>query len=111
MRLINAGNDTKASVYANIVDKANAGQVTALRLYGVLRCAGIFFEKQLHDGLKNLTRAARWNSVESILALLKFDTANSKVYTDMLYTLATGTPYGDISVKVQSKHGIKAPKK
>lgn len=109
--LIDAGNNTKASVYANIVDKANAGQVTALRLYGVLQCEGIFFEKQLHNGLKNLTRAARWNSIESILALLKYDSANSKIYTDMLYTLATGTPYEDISVKVQSKHGIKAPKK
>ncbi len=109
--LIDAGNNTKAIVYANVVDKANAGQVTALRLYGVLQCEGIFFEKQLHDGLKNLTRAARWNSIESILALLKYDSAKSKIYTDMLYTLATGTPYEDISVKVQSKHGIKAPKK
>lgn len=109
--LIDAGNNTKASVYANIVDKANAGQVTALRLYGVLQCAGIFFEKQLHDGLKNLTRAARWNSVESILALLKYDAANSKVYADMLYTLAAGTPYEAISAKAQKYHGIKAPKK
>lgn len=109
--LIDAGNNTKASVYASVVDKANAGQVTALRLYGVLQCAGIFFEKQQHDGLKNLTRAARWNSIESILALLKYDTANGKVYADMLYTLAAGTPYEDIAVKVQSYYGAKAPKK
>lgn len=109
--LINAGNNTKASVYANVVSKANAGQVAALRVYGTLQCEGIFFEKSLHDGLKNLTRAARWNSIESILALLKYDTTNSKVYVDMLYTLAFGTPYEDISVKAQSNHGIKAPKK
>lgn len=109
--LIDAGSNTKASVYANIVDKANAGQVTALRLYGVLQCAGIFFEKQMHDGLKNLTRAARWNSTESILALLKYDAKNSKIYVDMLYTLAARTPYEDIAVKAQSYHGIKAPKK
>ena len=109
--LIDAGNNTKASVYANVVSKANAGQVTALRLYGVLQCAGIFFEKQLHNGLKNLTRAARWNSIESILALLRYDTSNHRVYTDMLYTLAAGTPYEDISIKAQSYHGIKTPQK
>lgn len=109
--LIDAGDNTKASVYANIVDKANTGQVTALRLYGVLQCEGIFFEKSLHDGLKNLTRAARWNSIESILALLKYDTANNKAYIDMLYTLATGTPFDGISAKAQSYHGTKAPQK
>ena len=109
--LIDAGNNTKASVYANIVDKANVGQVTALRLYGVLQCEGIFFEKQPHNGLKNLMRAARWNSTESILALLKYDTENSKVYVDMLYTLAVGTPYEDIAVKAQSCRGLKSPKK
>lgn len=109
--LIDAGNNTKASVYANIVSKAKVGQVTALRLYGVLQCAGIFFEKQLHNGLKNLTRAARWNSIESILALLRFDVSNHRIYTDMLYTLATGTPYEDISIKAQRYHAIKSPKK
>ena len=109
--LIDAGNNTKASVYANVVDKANAGQVTALRLYGVLQCAGIFFEKQLHDGLKNLTRAARWNSTESILALLKYDANNSATYADMLYTLAEGTPFEEVFTNAQRYHSAKAPKK
>lgn len=109
--LIDSGNSTRASVYANIVDKSNAGWVTALRLYGVLQCEGIFFEKRLHDGVKNLTRAARWNSIESVLALLKYDSAKQKTYTEMLYTLATGTPYEEISAKVKMHYGIESPQK
>ena len=109
--LADSGNATKASVYANIVDKANAGQVTALRLYGVLQCEGVFFDKRLHDGLKNLTRAARWNSVEGILALLKYDANNSATYADMLYTLAVGTPFEEVFTNAQRYHSAKAPKK
>ncbi len=109
--LTDSGNDTKASVYTNIVEKANAGQVTALRLYGVLQCEGIFFEKRTHDGIKNLTRAARWNSIEGVLELLKYDAANREMYADMLYTLAVGTPYEDVFVKAQKRHSIKATKK
>lgn len=100
---------TKASVIANIVEKAYAGQVTALRLYGVLQCEGIFFKKSIRDGIKNLTRAARWNSIESILALLQYDKANFKTYTDMLYTLAKGMPYEDILEKAQSRYPIGKP--
>ncbi|MCM1533662.1 MAG: hypothetical protein NC099_03305 [Corallococcus sp.] len=109
--LIDAGNNTKASVYANIVDKANAGQVTALRIYGVLQCEGIFFDKNRNNGIKNLTRAARWNSIESILALLRYDTENDAAYTDMLYTLAAGTPYEDISVRTQNNRRTRVSQK
>ena len=109
--LADSGGATKASVYAKIVDKANIGQVTALRLFGVLQCEGIFFEKRLHDGIKNLTRAARWNSIEGILALLKYDVTNSEAYINMLYTLAMGTPFEEVFEKVRKYHAIKAPKK
>lgn len=109
--LMDSGNATKASVYTDIVDKANAGQVTALRLYGVLQSEGILFDKRTFDGIKNLTRAARWNSIEGILALLKYDVNNSATYVDMLYTLAVGTPFEDVFVNAQRYHGIKAPKK
>lgn len=108
--LIDEGNNTKASVYANVADKANAGQIVALHIYGVLQCVGIFFDKRVCNGLKNLTKAARWNSIESILALIIFDVANSKTYIDMLYTLASETPYDDIVVKAQSSHEIRSPK-
>ena len=109
--LTDTGNTTKAGVYTNIVDKARAGLITALRLYGVLQCEGIFFEKRPSDGIKNLTRAARWNSIESLLALILYDEANRKMYTDMLYTLAANTPYEDISARVQSYCGTKEPKR
>lgn len=109
--LIDVGNSTKASVYSNIVDKANAGQVVALRLYGVLQCAGIFFKKNIYGGVNNLVSAARWNSIESILALLKYDIVNRGLYIDMLFTLTTGTPYEEITIKAQNSYGIKIPKK
>ncbi len=104
-------NETKASVYTNLVEKANAGQVTALRIYGVLQCEGVFFEKRVSDAIKNLTRAARWNSLEGILALLQYDTNNVALYTNMLNTLATCTPYEEVFSKVKSYYGIKDLKK
>lgn len=106
-----ANSGTKASVYSAIVNKANAGQVVALRIYGTLQCEGIFFEKRLRDGIKNLTRAARWNSIESILALLNYDNVDSKKYIDMLYTLAYATPYEDVAKSAQIKHEINSPEK
>lgn len=109
--LTDAAGNTKACVYANIADKANAGHVMALRICGVLQCTGIFFDRHLPSGLKNLTRAARWNSVESILALLQFDVANSPAYVDMLYSLTAGTPYEDLSRTVQKRCGIETPRK
>lgn len=109
--LSDAGNGTKASVYADIVEKSKAGQVTALRIYGVLQCEGIFFEQCARDGLKNLTRAARWNSIESVLALLKYDAANSNLYTDMLYTLAVGTPFEEVFLKTSKLQVAREPKK
>lgn len=107
----NIGNDTKASVYDKIVQKANAGKVTALRLYGVLQCQGLFFTQNLHNGIKNLTRAARWNSKEALLALLHFDVANSEKYGNILYTLTSGTPYGEAVLDILHEIGIKLPQK
>lgn len=109
--LIKTDRDTMASVYSVIVEKANAGQVTALRLYGVLQCEGIFFKKRVRDGIKNLTRAARWNSIESLFALLKYDAVNSKAYMDMIHTLTGATPYEEVFACAKKNHAVKDLKK
>ncbi len=107
----NIANDTKASVYDKIVQKANAGKVTALRLYGVLQCRGLFLAQNSHNGVKNLTRAARWNSEEALLALLYFDATNADKYGSMLYTLTSDTPYGETALNILHEIGIGQPQK
>lgn len=105
-----AGRDTtRASMYTQIVNKAHSGFVTALRIYGVLQCEGIFFEKNCSRGISNLRKAARWNNIESTLALMHYDFAHGHIYKKMFVALAVGTPYESAIKLVPNISNIKAP--
>lgn len=101
--------NTRASVHANIVGKAKEGNVTALRVYGFLQCEGIFFELNRKYGVKNLKRAARWNNIESLLALRLYDETQAE-YADMLATLSKDTPYEELAAEICLRERKEKPK-
>lgn len=63
LELIAAQERSNESVFQNIVFKAGEGCLAAIRLLAIMQLKGIFIEKDVESGLKNLARAATWNDV------------------------------------------------
>lgn len=63
---------TKNIVYRNLSTAANSGVIPAVRILGLLQAEGIFMDKNIKAGLKNLNKSADWNDRLSVLALLKY---------------------------------------
>ncbi|MCH5156351.1 MAG: hypothetical protein J1G02_00565 [Clostridiales bacterium] len=65
-------NATQAQICKALSDTALAGNIVAMRLLGTLQCEGIFVDKQLDIGLKNLNKAGQWADLVSLLALTRY---------------------------------------
>ncbi len=100
----NVATETAACKF--LTESANGGAVTSLNLLGFLHCEGIFVEKNLHLGIKNLDRTAKWNNVEGILLSLYYSENDRKINLDRLYTVTRGTPFEDVYVKAVKRYDM-----
>lgn len=80
-------------VYAHISTAATGGIVSALRIMGILQCEGIFLDKNLKAGIKNLSKAANWNDCVSTLALLQYHKETREFNMRRLRQEVTDTPF------------------
>lgn len=97
---------TETGVCKLLADGANKGIVTFLFVLGFMQCEGIFVEKNVRLGVKNLERAARWNSTEGILLSLYYDEKKREKNFNRLYTVTRGTIYEEVCALVGESYGL-----
>lgn len=82
---------TETAVCKALSDSANNGAVGALCALGYLQCEGIFVARNVGMGIKNLERAARWNSLGGMLLSLRYSEKTRRTNLGRLYTVTRGT--------------------
>lgn len=97
---------TESALYNTLAQAANAGVLTALRILGFLQCEGIFVERNVSAGLKNIGKAAQWNCVEGMLMALYYDAENRAENLSRLFTVSRGMPYEGVAAAAAQKYGI-----
>ena len=96
---------TEAAVLRAVTDSAARGIVSALRVLGYIQCEGVFGERDFKTGIKNLEKAAMWNSVEGMLFALYYNADNCEAHIARLNTVASGTVYRAFIAAAESKYG------
>lgn len=97
---------TETAVCKSLSDSANNGFVSSLCALGFLQCEGIFVDKNLNLGIKNLERAARWNSIEGILLALYYSEKTRRLNLNRLYTVTRGTVNEQIHSVAAAVYGV-----
>lgn len=101
------GRLTESTVFRAVTEGAAHGTVAAMRILGFIQCEGIYTDRDLAAGIKNLQKAAGWNNVESMLAALYYN-ADRQADINRLSTVAEGTVYRAFPALAQSRYGAKA---
>ena len=102
-------NATQAQIYKALLDGALAGNIVAMRLLGTLQCEGMFVEKQLDMGLKNLDRAGHWADLVSLLTAARYlqdDKCAFEQNFNRLAAVVANTQYADLCNKLQEGYGV-----
>ena len=63
---------SKESIFKAIVFKAGEGCIMAMRLLGIMQIEGIYIDKDVSSGLKNLERASKWNDINASMLYLYY---------------------------------------
>ncbi|MDE7405640.1 MAG: hypothetical protein K2M89_02045 [Clostridiales bacterium] len=98
---------TESAVFRAVTEGAAYGTVAAMRILGFIQCEGIYTDRDLAAGVKNLEKAAGWNSVESMLAVLYFG-GDRQSNINRLRTVAEGTVYRAFPALAEAKYGVAA---
>ena len=80
------------SVYGDLIEKASAGILVALRILGILRCTGIGMAQDLERGRKTLEHAAYWGDVVSAIALCEYGDGAREKYASVVLACLKNTP-------------------
>ena len=86
----------------HLMEKAQEGNVLALRVLGILQCEGILLDKNLESGTENLKKAMRWGDVIATIAMLKYSLDDKYDLLMMLNAAVKNTPY-EFFVPLQEK--------
>ena len=81
---------TDATICKRITDSANSGVILSLRALGFLQCEGLYEERNLNLGRKNLEKAAQWNDICGILLALYYDEGNRQTNLNRLRIVTDG---------------------
>ncbi|MDE7165243.1 MAG: hypothetical protein K2O04_07485 [Clostridiales bacterium] len=81
---------TQAAVLRAVTERASLGIVSALRVLGYIQCEGILGERDKKAGIKNLEKAAMWNSVEGMLFALYYNPDNREADLGRLRAVSSG---------------------
>lgn len=100
--------DGEAQALLSLAQAANEGSVLAMWTYGFMLCAGLRYEKDVEKGIRNLEKAARWNSVEAAVILLRYAEKDRPRYVGMLKTALDATPYYRVGEAFAGYYGVEA---
>ena len=89
-----------------LLSEAQRGNVIALKVLGLLQCAGIVAESEKGRGLSNLRKAAHWGDIAATLALLRYEQDDRRQALAMLTAAVSGTPYEYLPYVVRVAYGL-----
>ena len=104
--MIAEGEVSKNTVYDILSAATNNGQVSALRITGILQHVGIFFEKNESSAIKKIKKTASWKDIVSILALLNFYDGEKNYNLSRLRAITASTPYYGLYVSAKERLNI-----
>lgn len=93
-------------IYLNLVNIANSGNVTALRLLGLLLSEGVFVDKNVKAGLGYLRKAGQWNDLTSVLALMHYGKDLCGRYFSRLRLAVKDTPFSSLADTAERVYGV-----
>ena len=102
--LVNA-DASRNVVYNCLVAAATCGNVSAIRIMGILQCEGIFLKRNRKEGLKLLAKAADWNDCVSTLAILHYCKDTREYNMARLKQNVKNSPYEELYEVAASKYG------
>lgn len=91
--LISTVIESRNILYDKISGSADKGGVDAMRVLGILQCEGIFVDKNLSAGVVNLRKAANWNDLISLVALLNYDKGSMEYNLSRIHMLVRDTQF------------------
>lgn len=97
---------TKTLIERNIQSYAKQGSIIAMRIFGTLKCAGIFVEKNTQEGVKYLEKATQWGDAFAALSLMKYDEKNRKSTLEKINASIIDTPYTFLSTHIQKEYSL-----
>lgn len=86
---------TKSKIYQMLLDRANCGNVDAMRVLGTLQINGIFAEKNWSVGKDYLIKAAEWGDVVAMFLLIRAGVDDFKLKNNF-YFATQNTPFSDL---------------
>lgn len=98
----------KNIVYGGIESAVSGGEVSALRIKGILQYEGIFFGMNKNKAVTMLSKASEWNDTVSTLALLYYRKQNRKLNITRLFYEVADTPYEKLYEIAVKKYGVQA---
>lgn len=96
---------TENGTIHTLMNMAETGCITALRILGFLQCEGFLVKKNLQSGIKNLFKAARWGDVPSALALMKYSEKTRAEAGKILVAAVKNTPYENLPAVIGMRYG------
>ena len=103
--LVSGVDVSRNAAYSNLSMAASGGTVAAMQIMGILLCEGIFLDKNKVAGLKYLEKAAGWNDIISILALLHYSEDNRGYNMARLRQVLENTPYPKLYKEAAKRYG------
>jgi hypothetical protein len=87
------GESTATSICNDLIQRANTGNVVAMRLYAMAQLEGICFKKNANEGLRILEATSSWMDIPSIILLRKYGPDNVFASDAHLSAAVDATPY------------------
>lgn len=106
IKLETAAENPAGEVCRALFAVAEQGVIAAMLVAGVLQCEGIIVRRNVVGGLKRISRAAAWNSVEGVLCALYYDGGRRQLNIDRLHALTDGSPHPELCALAERAYGV-----
>lgn len=107
-KLMPVGDSSPYFIYKTLTNAASVGVIKALKIMGLLQCEGIFLDRNVKEGTKKLAKAADWNDIVSVLALLHYTDKSRDYNIARLRMLVENTPFSKLYAAVSGKYAVKS---
>lgn len=97
---------TTADIYQELLAKKTSGDILVIRMLGLMQCEGIFFEKNLSEGIRNLSAVSLWDDLCGIILALHYDESHREKLLGRLCAAVTASPYEGLREKCKIKYRL-----
>lgn len=101
---------TRTTILNRLYEASSNGNIVSMRILGFMECEGIYLNKNIDRGYKNIEKAVKWNSVESVLMALYYNESERELNLQRLYSITNKTIYEDIIKDAEMAYNLKTKK-